>query len=274
MIGMEDVIQRHGIKRALQKTKVAASKIYAASNNEGYSDYEDLSDVKRKTKAALRSNIKKAVSNQEFRDTEQLNFNNIVANSPTDWYRNEETNEIQWFEGRKRISGYESLGYYYTEIDSYNNRNFYDGDSQSHFYNGELVKSYKAEGVRKYINDGMDGISSIGEGIQTLGYAFYGTGVLFGKMIEDIKQGGDGTSLRVNMEMPIFEFNNGKLIKTDLNDFSDQEIILNGVSATSVKLPVNTGNAVTNTILSQVVEKGSTKLIENSADDTVPVNNQ
>ncbi|MGS0528301.1 hypothetical protein ACU8V7_26945 [Zobellia nedashkovskayae] len=81
MIGMEDVIQRHGIKRALQKTKVAVSKISTEDTDEfGYYDLASEDGRKKKTNAALKRNLKRAMSNQEFRDTDPCNCGG------SDWY--------------------------------------------------------------------------------------------------------------------------------------------------------------------------------------------
>lgn len=38
-----------------------------------------------------------------------------------DFYRNNETKEVEWIEGSKQIEGYEHLGFFFTEHDSYNN---------------------------------------------------------------------------------------------------------------------------------------------------------
>ena len=81
MIGMEDVIQRHGIKRALQKTKVAVSKISTEDTDEfGYYDLASEDGRKKKTNAALKRNLKRAMSNQEFRDNDPCNCGG------SDWY--------------------------------------------------------------------------------------------------------------------------------------------------------------------------------------------
>ena len=48
--------------------------------------------------------------------------------------------------------GYEYLGYNYTEIDAYNNRSFYNGDTQSLSYNGRFVRQYLSEVVVTYDN--------------------------------------------------------------------------------------------------------------------------
>ena len=81
MIGMEDVIQRHGIKRALQKTKVAVSKI-STEDTDGFGYYDLASEDgrKKKTNAALKRNLKRAMSNQEFRDNDPCNCGG------SDWY--------------------------------------------------------------------------------------------------------------------------------------------------------------------------------------------
>ncbi|MBU2976038.1 hypothetical protein [Zobellia sp. B3R18] len=81
MIGMEDVIQRYGIKKALQKTKVAVSNINTEDIDE-FNHYSLEGEEKRKkrTSSVLKRNLKRAMSNQEFRDNDPCNCGG------SDWY--------------------------------------------------------------------------------------------------------------------------------------------------------------------------------------------
>ena len=73
MIGMEDVIQRYGIKKALQKTKVAVSNINTEDIDE-FNHYSLEGEEKRKkrTSSVLKRNLKRAISNQEFRNDDSF----------------------------------------------------------------------------------------------------------------------------------------------------------------------------------------------------------
>ena len=96
---------------------------------------------------------------------------------------------------------------------------------------------------------------------------------MFNEMINDKMAGGDGTNLRVDMEMPIYEFINGKIVRTNLNNFSDGEIISNGVSTLTAplnisKIPISgKSGKVLNTASDQVIGYGAGKIIEKVADD-------
>ncbi len=84
------------------------------------------------------------------------------------------------------------------------------------------------------------------------------------KLLKDVSKGGDGTGLRVKMNMPIFEFKDGNLVKTDLNDYSDGEIITNGVSATGLAISGNTGmGAVANWAEATAAKTTAKKVIKN-----------
>ncbi|MDO6818992.1 hypothetical protein [Zobellia sp. 1_MG-2023] len=81
MIGMEDVIQRYGIKKALQKTKVAVSNINTEDIDEfNHYGLEGEEKRKKRTSSVLKRNLKRAMSNQEFRDNDPCNCGG------SDWY--------------------------------------------------------------------------------------------------------------------------------------------------------------------------------------------
>src|SRR5690606_27822967 len=82
-----------------------------------------------------------------------------------DWYKDKETGEIVWFDGSYDVEGFENLGFHYTEIDTYNNRSFYDGNTQSLYYNGEFQQSFLNEvTVTSFLNQNfVDPFLSVGQ---------------------------------------------------------------------------------------------------------------
>lgn len=82
------------------------------------------------------------------------------------------------------------------------------------------------------------------------------------EMVKDIKAGGDGSNLRVSMDMPIYEFNNGRFLKTDLNEYSEGEIISSGISGATLTLPGNTGiNKAVDVVESLTLKTGAKGLV-------------
>lgn len=72
-------------------------------------------------------------------------FNNIGSPIINDWYRNNTTNKIEWFDGNLDIEGYKHIGFILIEssTDSNNNTTLikYDGNTKSSFlYNSETAK--------------------------------------------------------------------------------------------------------------------------------------
>jgi len=53
-----------------------------------------------------------------------------------DWYQNNKTGEITWFDGNGEHEGYTHLGYFYEITDVDNNVTFYDGISRTVYING------------------------------------------------------------------------------------------------------------------------------------------
>jgi hypothetical protein len=161
---------------------------------------------------------------------------------PLDWYENNETGEVTWMEGNKNYEGYENMGHHYTKTDVDGNKTKYNGDDKTKSVNGEVVESFEEGIVEKAVNFVLDDVvSPIMEGVEMAGYFFAGLPKLGEKIIDDVKSGGDGSNINVEMNMPVFEFNNGNLVKSDLNNFSEGELILNGVSALLTPLSASTG---------------------------------
>lgn len=162
--------------------------------------------------------------------------------APLDWYENKETKEVIWMDGNKKYEGYNNLGHYYTETDIDGNKTFYNGDDKTKSVNGEVVESFEEGKVEKVINFVIDDVASpIMEGVQMAGHFFSGLPELASKFVDNVKAGGDGSNISVQMEMPTYEFNNGNLVKSDLNGYSDSELILNGVSTLGVFASAYTG---------------------------------
>ena len=189
--------------------------------------------------------------------------------APDDWYKNKKTGEVIWLDGSKNYKGYENMGYTNTHTDADGNRTQYNGDTRTKSVNGEVVQSFKESTVEKVSNFISDNIiSPVLEGIQILGYTAIGTGRMVYEMGKDIAEGGDGSNLRVNMDMPVIEFNNGKLLATDLNEFSEGELISSGVSATTIPASiVKTGikgdiGVVVDEFLDQAAGAGASSLIQ------------
>ncbi|WP_192501958.1 hypothetical protein [Flavobacterium sp. PL002] len=188
---------------------------------------------------------------------------------PTDWYKNKKTNEVVWFDGSKSINGYEHLAYHYGYTDAYNNRTLYNGDTKKMTYNGKVIKSFEKSTLKSITDYTLDNLASpIIEGAQLFGYMVYGTGVLFNEVVIKGNDGGD-RSLKIDIPMPAYEFNNGKLVKTDFNDFSEGELISNGVTFTT--LPLNyvktglgaTADAAANLTIGTALTTGLQEAIDN-----------
>lgn len=87
--------------------------------------------------------------------------------------------------------------------------------------------------------------------------------------VETVSTGGDIEGLSVEMEMPMLEFNNGEILKTDLSEYSEGEMVSNTVNAilTPVSL-VETGisgkaGVVINESIDQGIGIGLGTVIEN-----------
>ena len=187
----------------------------------------------------------------------------------TDWYENNKTGEMVWFDGSKNYKGYENKGYYYTKIDVNSNRTFYNGDTKTKSINGEVVKDYNKNTVTKTANwVGENVLSPIAEGAQILGHIAVGTAKLIEKVVETVSSGGDVEGLSVEMEAPMLEFNNGKILTTDLSEYSEGEIVNNTVNAILAPVSlVETGitgkaGAVINESIDQGIGVGAGTVIE------------
>ena len=252
--------QRHDMKIALRRSKNALEKKDSLTN-QGYGNQQ------KKIKTQIKRNLKKSHLKNSLRRT-NVNvlpyFLDPDKMSPTDWYRNIKTNEVVWMDGHKNYKGYENLGHHNTYKDIDANVTFLDGDNKTISYNDIVIKSFKTSDIHGGIDYALDNIASpIFEGVQILGYTVFGTGIMFKEMLNDINKGGDGTGLRVKMNMPVFEFKDGNLVQTDLNEYSESEIITSGLSATGLVIGGNTGmGAVANWAEATAAKAAAKKMIE------------
>jgi len=66
----------------------------------------------------------------------------LVDPDGMDWYKNNETGETTWFDGKGKQKGYTYLGYFVSETDVDGNKTFYDGATKSKYVNEELEESW------------------------------------------------------------------------------------------------------------------------------------
>ncbi|WP_165915662.1 DUF6443 domain-containing protein [Tenacibaculum skagerrakense] len=64
--------------------------------------------------------------------------------APMDWYENQTTGEVEWFDGNKDVFGYNHLGYHHTETDTDGTRTKYNGDTKTKTVRGEVVKTFES----------------------------------------------------------------------------------------------------------------------------------
>ncbi len=60
----------------------------------------------------------------------------LVDPNGMDWYKNNETGEITWYEGNEEKKGYTYLGYFVSETDVDGNEIFYDGVTKTQYIDG------------------------------------------------------------------------------------------------------------------------------------------
>lgn len=212
--------------------------------------------------------------------------NPIYFSDPSgmEWYQNNETGEYEYFDGTGERDGWNHVGSavsYYdentgnfvngnTEYDEDGNeigttRDILDGDGNVLEQGYQVALSgVVAQGTKPgYVEQGWDYaadnvISPIMEGTQNIGYIFYGTGII---VREAIEQGtADGRELYIDESeyiMPFYKFKNGRLIKSNLNNQTDAELISNSVGV--LMMPINVvgkpGAAVLTTGKGAVVDR-------------------
>src|SRR5699024_6611841 len=118
-------------------------------------------------------------------------------------------------------------------------RTHYEGKTRTKYVNFEPVKSYKKNMVGKignFVTDEL--VSPVLEGAQIVGrHIPMATAKAISLQIDDVRSGGDGTNIRAKMKMPTYTIQNGKILKTDLNQYSPGEISSSGFSALTA--PIN-----------------------------------
>ncbi len=156
---------------------------------------------------------------------------------PDNWYKNKETGEVIWIDGDKDYYGYENLGFDHHEVfrknpdDLWLTRVQYDGDTKTKSVNRQVVKHYESSTMRKGYNFVMDNfVGSTMAGVQELGWIVVGTGIAVKAQFKEVMNGGDGLGIHIDMAMPIYVIQNGKLMKMDLAEYSFGELVSNGFS--------------------------------------------